>query len=151
MSGAIALKILQLRAIWITRRIRAASLAIAVEAGYSGTVQPEDVALLANGTLSLMRYLKMLPGAPTVVEHPVWLGKVDTVTSDRPGIFYPVVQRGTYVEAGMKIGYVTDYFGKTIFEAHAPVAGVVLYICGVPSNERRETRWQISVEITTNP
>jgi predicted deacylase len=124
--------------------------AIAVEAGYSGTVQPEDVALLANGTLSLMRYLKMLPGAPTVVEHPVWLGKVDTVTSDQPGIFYPAVQRGTYVEAGMKIGYVTDYFGKTIFEAHAPVAGVVLYICGVPSMKKGDAVANIG-EITTNP
>ena len=124
--------------------------AIAVEAGYSGTVQPEDIALLANGTLSLMRYLKMLPGAPTVVEHPVWLGKVDTVSSDQPGIFYPVVQRGTYVEAGMKIGYVTDYFGKTIFEAHAPVAGVVLYICGVPSMKKGDTVANIG-EITTNP
>src|SRR5690242_17322480 len=102
--------------------------AIAVEAGYSGTVQTDDVALLANGTLSLMRYLKMLPGTPTIVEHPVWLGKVDTVSSEQPGIFYPLVQRGTYVEQGMKIGYVTDYFGKTIYEARAPAAGVVLYI-----------------------
>jgi predicted deacylase len=124
--------------------------AIAVEAGYSGTVQPDDVALLANGTLNLMRYLKMLPGTPTVVEHPVWLGKVDTVTSDQPGIFYPTVQRGTYVEAGMKIGYVTDYFGKTIFEAHAPVAGVVLYICGVPSMKKGDTVANIG-EITQNP
>src|SRR5690349_8942742 len=41
--------------------------AIAVEAGYSGTVQPEDVALLVNGTQSLMRHLKMLPGTPTVI------------------------------------------------------------------------------------
>ena len=124
--------------------------AIAVEAGYSGTVQPDDVALLANGTLSLMRYLKMLPGAPTVVEHPVWLGKVDTVSSEQPGIFYPVVQRGTYVEAGMKIGYVTDYFGKTIYEARAPAAGVVLYICGVPSMKKGDTVANIG-EITTNP
>jgi predicted deacylase len=124
--------------------------AIAVEAGYSGTVQPDDVALLANGTLSLMRYLKMLPGAPTVVEHPVWLGKIDTVTSDQAGIFYPTVQRGTYVEAGMKIGYVTDYFGKTIIEARAPAAGVVLYICGVPSMKKGDTVANIG-EITTNP
>jgi predicted deacylase len=124
--------------------------AIAVEAGYSGTVQTDDVALLANGTLSLMRYLKMLPGTPTMVEHPVWLGKVDTVASDQPGIFYPLVQRGTYVEAGMKIGYVTDYFGKTIFEAHAPTAGVVLYICGVPSMKKGDTVANIG-EITTNP
>jgi uncharacterized protein len=124
--------------------------AIAVEAGYSGSVQTDDVALLANGTLSLMRYLKMLPGTPTVVEHPVWLGKVDTVTSDQPGIFYPTVQRGTYVEAGMKIGYVTDYFGKTIFEARAPVAGVVLYICGVPSMKKGDTVANIG-EVTTTP
>lgn len=124
--------------------------AIAVEAGYSGTVQPDDLALLVNGTLSLMRHLKMLPGAPTVVEHPVWFGKIDTVSSDQPGVFYPLVQRGTYVEAGMKIGYVTDYFGKTIYEAHAPAAGVVLYICGVPSMKKGDTVANIG-EITSNP
>src|SRR5215470_6923220 len=45
--------------------------AIAVEAGYSGTVQPDDVHALVAGTLSVMRYLKMLPGSPAVVEHPV--------------------------------------------------------------------------------
>ncbi|HZD93340.1 MAG TPA: M14 family metallopeptidase, partial [Candidatus Sulfotelmatobacter sp.] len=113
--------------------------AIAVEAGYSGTVQPEDVALLVNGTLSLMRHFKMLAGSPAMVEHPVWFGKIDTVASDQPGVFYPLVQRGTYVEAGMKIGYVTDYFGKTIYEAHAPAAGIVLYICGVPSMKKGDT------------
>lgn len=113
--------------------------AIAVEAGYSGTVKPEDVHALANGTLSVMRYLKMLPGAPSMVEHPVWIGKIDTVASDHEGIFYPLVGRGTYVEQGMKIGYITDYFGNTVEEAHAPAAGVVLYICGVPSMKKGDT------------
>ncbi|HET9364389.1 MAG TPA: hypothetical protein VFP71_05280 [Candidatus Angelobacter sp.] len=28
------------------------------------------------------------------------------------------------------------YFGKTIFEARAPAAGVVLYICSVPSMKK---------------
>src|SRR5215469_14426111 len=124
--------------------------AIAVEAGYSGTVQPDDVHALVAGTLSVMRYLKMLPGSPAVVEHPVWFGKIDTVASEQPGIFYSLVQRGTHVEQGMKIGYVTDYFGKTIFEAHAPAAGVVLYICGVPSMKKGDTVANIG-EITTNP
>ena len=27
-------------------------------------------------------------------------------------MFYPLVKRGTYVEQGMKVGYVTDYLGK---------------------------------------
>ncbi len=124
--------------------------AIAVEAGYSGTVKPDDLALLVNGTLSLMRYLKMMPGAPSMVEHPVWIGKIDSVISEQPGIFYPLVQRGTYVEQGMKIGYVTDYFGKTIYEARAPAAGVVLYICGVPSMKKGDTVANIG-EITTTP
>ena len=110
--------------------------AIAVEAGYSGTVETDDVQALVNGTLNVMRYLKMLPGMAPMVEHPVWIGKVDTVASEQNGIFYPLVQRGTYVEQGMKIGYVTDYFGNTIFEAHAPAAGVILYICGVPSMKK---------------
>jgi predicted deacylase len=124
--------------------------AIAVEAGFSGTVRPADVQLLVNGTLSVMRYLRMLPGAATTVEHPVWFGKIDTVESAQPGIFYPLVEHGTYVAQGMKIGYVTDYFGQTVFEAKAPAAGVVLYICGVPSMKKGDTVANIG-EITTNP
>ncbi len=124
--------------------------AIAVEAGFSGTVRPEDVQLLVNGTWSVMRYLRMLPGAATRVEHPVWFGKIDTVESVQPGIFYPLVERGTYVEQGMKVGYVTDYFGQIVYEAKAQAAGVVLYICGVPSMKKGDTVANIG-EITTNP
>ena len=124
--------------------------AIVVEAGYAGTVTTDDVQSLVNGTLSVMRYLKMLPGTVAMVEHPVWIGKIDTVTSDQTGIFYPLVQRGAYVEAGMKIGYVTDYYGKTILEARAPAAGVILYICSVPSMKKGDTVAYVG-EITTNP
>jgi predicted deacylase len=124
--------------------------AIAVEAGYSGTVRPEDVQLLVNGTLSVMRYLKMLPGAATPVEHPVWIGKIDTVASDQRGVFYALVERGTYVAQGTKIGYVTDYFGRMVQEATAPAAGVVLYVCGVPSMKKGDTVANIG-EITGTP
>jgi predicted deacylase len=39
----------------------------------------------------------------------------------------------------MKIGYVTDLFGKTVWEARAPTSGVVLYVCAMPSMKRGET------------
>lgn len=107
--------------------------AIAVEAGYSGTTEPDDIQSLVDGCYSVMRFLKMLPGKATAIEHPVWIGKVSGVTSESTGIFYASVERGTYVAEGMKIGYVTDFFGKTVWEARAPAAGVVLYICSVPS------------------
>src|SRR5882672_6609234 len=118
---------------------------ITAEAGYAGTVETDDLNALVNGCLNVMRYLKMLPGAPSVIEHPVWIEKVVTIASEQTGMFYPLVKRGTYVEQGMKVGYVTDYLGKVIFEARAPVAGVVLYVCAVPSMMKGATIANIGV------
>ncbi|HKE58814.1 MAG TPA: M14 family metallopeptidase [Pyrinomonadaceae bacterium] len=118
---------------------------ITAEAGHAGTVEADDVNALVNGCLNVMRYLKMLPGEAAKVEHPVWIEKVMTVTSDVNGIFYPLVKRGTYVEQGMKLGYVTDYLGKPVFEARAPWAGVVLYVCAVPSMTKGGTVANIGV------
>ena len=118
---------------------------ITVEAGHAGTVEADDVNALVNGALSVMKYLRILPGQPTTIEHPVWIEKVMTVTSDQTGMFYPLVKRGTWVEQGMKLGYVTDYLGKVIFEAHAPMPGVVLYVCAVPSMTKGATIANVGV------
>jgi uncharacterized protein len=112
---------------------------ITAEAGHAGTVEVEDVDALVRGCLGVMRYLKILPGDAEPVASPVWIESVVTVASDEAGVFYPLVKRGTYVAAGMPLGYVTDYFGKKVFEARAPVAGVVLYICSVPSMAKGAT------------
>ena len=106
---------------------------ITVEAGRAGTVEPDDVQALVNGTLNVMRHLKMLPGTVTKVESPVWIERLADVASEASGIFYPLVRRGSYVEAGMKIGYVTDLVGRVVSEARAKAAGVVLYVRAVPS------------------
>jgi len=118
---------------------------ITVEAGHAGTVEADDVSALVNGCLSVMRYLKMAPGSAATVEHPVWIEKVVPLASEQTGVFYPVVRRGTYVEHGMKVGYVTDYLGKVIFEARAPAPGIVLYICAVPSMTKDATIANIGV------
>src|SRR5216684_239054 len=112
---------------------------IAAEAGYAGRTDPEDVEILVRGCLSVMRQLKMLPGVPSRIQHPVWIENVRSVPSEQTGIFYPLVVRGQVVEQGMKIGYVTDFFGKTIFEARSPTTGVVLYVCSVPSMKKGDT------------
>jgi len=118
---------------------------ITVEAGYAGTVEPDDLQALVNGCLNVMRYLKMLPGTVTPVSHPVWIEKIASVASEQTGMFYPLVRRGTYVEQGMKMGYVTDYVGKTIYEATSPAAGIVLYICAVPSMKKGDTIANVGV------
>jgi uncharacterized protein len=123
---------------------------LTVEAGHAGTVETDDVNALVGGCLSVMRYLKMLPGQPTKVENPVWIGQLHAVTSDQTGMFYPLVKRGTYVEKGMKIGYVTDYVGRLLLEARAPEAGVMLYIRAVPSLVKGDTIASIGA-VTRDP
>ncbi len=118
---------------------------IIVEARHAGTVDDYDVALLVNGTLSVMRHLKMLPGAPAPVENPVWIDHLADVAAEQSGIFYPVVKRGAYVSAGMKIGYVTDYVGKLLFEPRAKESGVLLYVRAVPTINKGEPIASIGV------
>jgi uncharacterized protein len=124
---------------------------IVVEAGHAGTVETDDVALLVNGTLSTMRALKMLSGEPHVIENPVWIEKLSDVVADGPGIWYPLVKRGTYVSAGMKLGTITDYFDKVIAEPRAPVTGVVLHINAVPSLKKGDTIADLGVVASHAP
>jgi predicted deacylase len=112
---------------------------VAVEAGHAGTVLAEDVEALAEGTWSLMRHLKMLPGEPRPVAHPLWFPRYSSVTSEADGIFYPLSKPEAYVTKGMVIGYVTDAFGKRVWEAVAPSNGVILYIGAVPSMKKGDT------------
>ena len=118
---------------------------VTVEAGHAGTTETDDIELLAGGCFNVMRFLKMLPGAVTPVANPVWIEKIETITSDATGIFYPSVRRGAYVSQGMKIGTVTDYVGKTLLEARAPASGVVMFIRAVPSMTKGETIANIGV------
>src|SRR2546423_12773730 len=118
---------------------------VTVEAGYAGTVETDDVALLVQGTRSVLRLLKMLPGEPRFIDRPVWIKALAEVTSPEDGIFYPLVKRDTFVEAGRKLGDVTDYFGKVIFEPRAPVSGIILHICAVPSMKKGDNIANIGV------
>jgi predicted deacylase len=118
---------------------------LTAEAGHAGTVETDDVNALVSGCLSVMRYLQILPGVPTVVEHPVWIERVAAIASGQTGMFSPLVKRGAYVAQGTLVGYVTDYFGKTVFEARAPEAGVVLFVRAVPSMTKGETIANIGV------
>lgn len=118
---------------------------ITAEAGHAGTVETEDVEALVRGCLGVMRYLKMRPGPVETVASPIWIETVASVTSDEAGIFYPLVKRGSYVAAGTPLGYVTDFFGTKVFAARSPAAGVVLYICSVPSMTKGGTIANVGV------
>jgi predicted deacylase len=113
--------------------------AVVAEAGHAGTTNSEDVDALLQGSLSVMRHLKMLAGAPVPVEHPLWIARITVLTSEQDGVFYPLAGPEAYVKQGMRIGYVTDYFGSKVWDAIAPVSGVIVYIGAVPSMSKGNT------------
>lgn len=112
---------------------------VTAEAGHAGMSDADDVEALIQGCWNVARHLKMLAGTVLPIEHPLWLSHVSVMTSELDGVFYPLVGPEAYVSQGMKIGYVTDYFGKKIQDATSPVAGIVLYIGAVPSLKKGDT------------
>ena len=110
---------------------------ITVEAGRSGTTEAADLGVLISGTINVMHYLKMLPGAAKIpYEHPLWVSKFTIVKGEQEGIFYPLVVPEAYVRQGMSVGYITNYFGEKIADIPAPVSGVILVACSVPTMKK---------------
>ncbi len=124
--------------------------AIAVEAGHSGTTNGEDVDVLVEGVRNVLRHLKMLPGAVVPVEHPLWIGRSTTISSQYDGIFYPLLGPEAYVKQGMTVGYLTDYFGNKIWDVTSPVSGVIIYIGALPSMKKGDNVAVIG-ELVENP
>src|SRR5262245_15050816 len=63
------------------------------EAGHAGTVESDEVDALVNGSMNVMRALKMLAGAVKPVEHPVWIQTTGTLTAHPRGMFLPAGTR----------------------------------------------------------
>lgn len=112
--------------------------ALTAESGRMGEVPSgplltdEHVFQHERGVLSVMRWLKMIPGEPEMVKSPLWIDKNVVLRSQNTGIFYALVKRDETVAAGTLLGYVTDFFGNKLEEVRAPFGGVILYIVATP-------------------
>jgi predicted deacylase len=115
------------------------------EAGRSGPVDANDVAVLVKGVKNVMGYLKMTSLRPVPVENPVWIERVITIASDLDGIFHPAFDRDAHVAKGAKIGSVTDYLNRPLKEIMAPEAGIITFIRAVPSLKKGDTVASIGV------
>lgn len=106
--------------------------ALTIESGALGQTDQASVGRVEKGCTNVMKFLKMIPGNPEVVQHPIWIDRNEVLRSKATGIFYPLVQRDQKVSAGTLLGYVTDFFGQRTMEVKAPFEGIVLYILGTP-------------------
>ncbi|MGH9841122.1 MAG: succinylglutamate desuccinylase/aspartoacylase family protein [Blastocatellia bacterium] len=112
--------------------------AITIESGGLGATDHESVARVERGVMNVMRHLKMIAGKPQMVETPLFIDQNAVLRSEATGIFYPLVERNRSVAKGTLLGYVTDFFGKRIFDLRAPFSGTVLYIIATPPTSQGE-------------
>ncbi|MDX2034719.1 MAG: M14 family metallopeptidase [Blastocatellia bacterium] len=112
--------------------------AITIESGGLGTTDNESVAKIDRGLMSVMRHLKMIAGRPQYVQAALFIDQNVVLTSDATGIFHPLVEPHRTVAKGTPLGYVTDFFGKRLFELRAPFSGTVLYIVATPPISKGE-------------
>jgi predicted deacylase len=113
--------------------------------GGGGTSDARQMNILTEGSENVMRHLRMLEGTAHQIPHPVWIENILTVKSTASGMFHPLVPRGAQVDAGAKLGLVTDYLGRTLIEVRAPQAGVLLFIRALPSVANGETIANVGV------
>ncbi|HEY4659654.1 MAG TPA: succinylglutamate desuccinylase/aspartoacylase family protein [Gemmatimonadaceae bacterium] len=114
--------------------------AFVAEAGRTGVVTKAETDALINGSLNVLGALKMLvrPTNPAAARV-TWVGNDQRVRADSGAMFYAAVARRSRVAKGQKVGYVTDYVGRSLGDVLAPQAGVVTFIRGVPSLSRGAT------------
>src|SRR3954452_14731483 len=124
---------------------------ITAEAGRSGPVDANDVAVLVRGVLNVAAYLKISSAPATPPQRiTTWIEPVLSVAAEHDGVFHPAVDRDARVAKGAKLGSITDYLNRPVQDVVAPEAGVVLFVRAVPSLKKGDTMASIGV-IATEP
>jgi predicted deacylase len=112
--------------------------ALTTENGYLGLPVEEMVERNVRGVFRLLRHLRMYPGTPERVEHPLYFDRTEVLRSPGTGVWHAKVERGQSVQKGALIGVLTDFFGATLAEIRAPFGGIVLYVVGTPAMSQGE-------------
>ncbi len=119
--------------------------AVDLECGRLGMIEPVFVDKIVVGVKSLLKHLQMTVGQPIITTKTVFIEERSFQSSKHTGFFYPHKSSGDYVVEGMKIGYITDLFGRPLQDVYADTTGVILFMLGTPPVNAGETLVAIGV------
>jgi len=104
---------------------------IVYEGGESIRFDQQAIEEGINGTLRLMRHLKMIDSAPepTVANKIIWSSS--WARARTPGLFQPAIRCGEMVQKNQLIGTLTDPFGEFKEQVKSPSMG---YVVGLNNN-----------------
>ncbi len=110
-----------------------------IECGRLGMVEQLYVDKIVYGLTNLMHALAMTGQEPDAPGSVFMVGKRSSLSSSHTGFFYPNKSAGEYVQKGMKIGHITDFFNNKLEDAYAEADGIILYMLGTPPVNKGET------------
>jgi predicted deacylase len=99
-----------------------------IEIGQCGLWSENDVSAYTRGVKNVLRHLEALRGPCQdlgPVEH---IERMNVLTAQHEGCWYPCSVPGDTVESGQEFGQIRDFFGKVLGVYRAPVSGIVLYV-----------------------
>ncbi|MEM9533065.1 MAG: M14 family metallopeptidase [Pseudomonadota bacterium] len=127
-------------AIWAGSAAVAQGIAsIDVEAGGMGIIDPLAIEQIRTGVKRVLAHLGMIEMVFKAPPTPVFIRDRTSIRSPVDGSWNPLVDAGTRVEEGQKLGVVTDWYGRPVFEAIAPADGLLLLRLEAPPVRRGET------------
>lgn len=112
--------------------------ALTTETGALAAVDEASIGMVERGVAGLMKHLGMRAEGPAPVSAPILLERSEVLRASVTGIFYAEIERGHTVAKGTRLGYITDFHGKTIEEVRAPFDGEVLYVVATPPVSKGE-------------
>ena len=116
-----------------------------IECGRLGMVEPEFVNKIVDGLTNLMDALGMTNESPEEVGTTFIIAERASMKSEHTGFFYPEKAAGDYVTKGMRLGHITDFFGRKKQDVFSSTNGVILYMLGTPPVNAGETLASIGI------
>ena len=115
------------KAIWAGSAAIAMGIpSIDVEAGGMGIINHYAIEQIETGIKRIMDHLGILEMSLPPVEEPTIFGERFSVNAPSDGSWFPLVDTEKMVKKGELIGFMTDWYGRRIFEAKAPISGMLI-------------------------
>lgn len=125
--------------------------AITTEIGGLARVEAQLIDLAVRGIAGVLKHLGMRADGPPPVAGPRWIVRDEVLRAKATGLFTASVDCGDEVDAGARIGIISDFHGRRIEDVRAPFAGEVLYVVGTPPVSAGEPLAMIGVSEASAP
>lgn len=103
-----------------------------VELSSGDKLLPEEVSAIFEGTLNVMRQLRMIEGEPRPTEGQKIVTQLSHLAVKHGGLFHAYVKPGDVVSDGEVLGEVTNLQGEVIEKIISPKKGVILVLIHNP-------------------